>query len=80
MDKFILNELFKRAPISSKQANIRADIKASRMPSDKNAHLSKIDNKINKIIHHIKTKGNSLKAKRALIKTKMQRIKIAKKE
>ena len=78
MDKFKLNMLYERAPVSSRQANIRQDVKASRIP-DKNARLSKIDNKINKIIHVIKIKGNSPKLQKALITAKKQRFKFARK-
>ena len=79
MDKFQLNKLYERAPVSSRQANIRQDVKASHMPLDKNARLSKIDNKINKILHTIKTKGNNPKLQKALITAKKQRFKFARK-
>ena len=69
----------KKAPVSSKQANIRQDIKASRLPPDNNHKLSKIDNHINKIVNHIKTKGNSAKAQRALITAKKKRFKLQRK-
>jgi hypothetical protein len=45
----------KIAPVSSKQANIRQNIKASRKPDDKHGKLNHINNQINKIVHHIKT-------------------------
>jgi len=80
VDKYLnyLNEK-KRAPVSSKQANIRQDIKASRLPPDNNHKLSKLDNHINKIVNHIKTKGNSSKAQRALITAKKKKFKLQRK-
>jgi hypothetical protein len=74
-----LNSLYERAPVTSMQANRRADIKASRIPTDKHAKLSKIDNHINKILHNIKTKGNSEKAQRALKTAKISRFKLQRK-
>lgn len=73
-----LNRLWEKAPVSSQLANLRADIKASRRPSDKDGKMIRIDNNINKIVHMIKTKGNTPKLQRALRKAKLLKFKIQK--
>jgi hypothetical protein len=81
MDKSLLNEVFikKNGPVTPAQANRTQDRKAARLPDDKNAHIAKIDNQINKLIHHAKIKGNSPKIQRMIRRAKLSRNKIAKK-
>ena len=79
MNKFKLNEIFNNKPVTSKEANRTADRKASHIPKDKNHQLSKLDNRINKLLHYIKLKGKNPKLLRMLNTTKQSKAKLQKK-
>lgn len=80
LDNYLEN--IQEAPVTSMQANIRQDIKASRSTdilNDNHDRMNKIDNQINKLIHHIKTNGNSKKLQTMLMKARKRKLELQRK-